>query len=94
MIFGNSRRRTCVLFRRLKIVTSGPAIWTGTTIASDLSAIIPAPSYTFIRLPVTVMRPSGKMTSILPSRTELMIARSENGLSGSRAMVRTNFRNG
>ena len=40
------------------------------------------------------MRPSGKITSELPSRTALMMARSENGLSGSSAMVRTNLRNG
>src|ERR1700733_14726069 len=40
------------------------------------------------------MRPSGKITSMLPSFTALMMARSENGLSGSSAMVRTNFING
>jgi hypothetical protein len=44
VIFGNRRRRTCVLLSRLKIVTSGPSMRTGTTIASDLSAIIAAPS--------------------------------------------------
>ena len=40
VIFGNSRRRTCVRLSRLKIVASGPSMCTGTTIASDLSAII------------------------------------------------------
>src|SRR5262249_62244514 len=40
------------------------------------------------------MRPSGKMTSMSPPRTALMIARSENGLSGSSAMVRAKLRNG
>ena len=67
---------------------------TGTTMASDLSAIRPAPSYTFIRLPVTVMRPSGKMTSVSPSRTALMIVRVAIGLSGSSARVRVILRNG
>ena len=94
VIFGNSRRRTCVLFSRLKMVASGPSMWTGTTIASDLSAIIAGAIVDFHQAAGHGDAAFGKMTSMLPSRTALMIARSENGLSGSSAMVRTNLRNG
>jgi len=55
--------------RREKIVASSPSIRTGTTIAPDFSAISAAPSYTFIRRPVTVMRPSGKITRVSPFLT-------------------------
>ncbi len=44
LIFGNQRRRTCASVRREKMVFSGPSMRTGTTIASDLSAIMAAPS--------------------------------------------------
>jgi hypothetical protein len=44
VIFGNNRRRTCAFESRLKMVASGPSMRTGTTIASDLSAIKAAPS--------------------------------------------------
>ena len=42
--FGNRRRRTCTAVSRLNGVRSGPSMRTGTTIASDLSAIMAAPS--------------------------------------------------
>ena len=67
---------------------------TGTTMASDLSAISPAPSYTFIRLPVTVMRPSGKMTRLLPALTSWIRARVASGLVGSSGKARPKRRNG
>ncbi len=67
---------------------------TGITMASDLSAIRPAPSYTFIRLPVTVMRPSGKITNGSPALTMLTSERIKIGLSGSSGTACANRRKG
>jgi len=67
---------------------------TGITVASDLSAIRPAPSYTFIRLPVTVSRPSGKITSESPALTALIRVRVASGLVGSSGTARPKRRNG
>ena len=39
-----------------------------------VGATMPGPSNTFISAPVRVMRPSGKITSVRPSRTALTIA--------------------
>ena len=91
---GNHLRRTWLRDSRLNGVCSGPSSRTGTTIASALSAIRPTPSYTFIRLPVTVMRPSGKITSASPSFTRLISVRIAIGLLGSSAIARVKRRNG
>jgi hypothetical protein len=56
---------------------------TGTTTASALSAIIAVPSYTFMIDPVTVMRPSGKITTGSPDATSLIRSRAASGFEGS-----------
>jgi len=62
--------------------------------APDLSATMPAPSYTFIRVPVLVMRPSGHTTSLPPSFTARTMALALNGLAGFTGKCRTAARNG
>ncbi len=67
---------------------------TGMIGASALSATMPGPSNTFISAPVTVMRPSGKITSVRPSRTVLTIALADSGLVGSTGKASNSGRNG
>ena len=67
---------------------------TGTIGASALSATMPGPSNTFISAPVTVIRPSGKMTSVRPSCTALTIALADIGLVGSTGKASNRPRNG
>ena len=90
---GNKRRGTSPL-RREKRENCRPSICTGTKTAPALSATMPAPSYTFIRAPVIVMRPSGNTTSVSPSRTTFTIVLVLNGLAGSTVKNFTAARNG
>src|SRR5688500_5125937 len=80
-ILGKLRSRTLPRSRE-KGEYWAPSIRTGTIGASDLSATIPGPSNTFIRAPVTVIRPSGKMTKVRPSFTARTIALADIGLVG------------
>ena len=52
------------------------------------------PSYTFIRPPVVVRRPSGKMMHERPAATARIMARMECGLAGSTGRASTSERNG
>ncbi len=90
---GKGRRRTLPPMR-LNGVYCAPSMRTGTIGASALSATMPGPSNTFISAPVTVIRPSGKITSVRPSRTALTIALAAIGLSGSTGKASNMPRNG
>ncbi len=68
-----------------------PSIRTGMIGASALSATMPGPSKIFISAPVTVMRPSGKITSVLPSFTARTIALADIGLVGSTGKARNSL---
>ena len=48
--------------------------------ASALSATMPGPGKLFISAPVTVIRPSGNITTVRPSRTALIMALAARGL--------------
>ena len=54
-------------------------------VAPVLAATKPGPSYTFIKLPVKVMRPSGKITTFSPFSSNLMTFFIAKGLLGSTA---------
>ena len=80
--------------RRENGVNSAPSMRTGRSAAFVRSAMTAGPSYTFIKDPVVVMRPSGKMTQAEPASTARIIARMESGFVGSTGSALTNARNG
>ena len=92
-IFGNIRSRTLPRNRENGVYCA-PSMRTGTIGASALSAIMPGPSNTFISAPVTVIRPSGKITSVRSSRTALTIALAAIGFVGSTGKASNMPRNG
>ncbi len=67
---------------------------TGRIAASALSAIMAVPSYTFMMEPVTVMRPSGKITIVSPPLTALTSVRAASGRVGSSRYALIALRNG
>jgi hypothetical protein len=75
-------------------VNCKPSMRIGTTVAPARSAIMPAPSYTFISEPVVVSRPSGNTTSFSPSFTARTMVLVLNGFAGSTANERTAASNG
>ena len=81
-IFGNQRILTLPESRENGLYWA-PSRRTGTSGASALSATMPGPSKIFISAPVTVMRPSGKITRVSPPLTTLIRVRVDSGLVGS-----------
>ena len=90
LIFGKVRKWTFPR-RRENGEYWAPSIRTGTIGASAFSATSPGPSKIFISAPVTVIRPSGKITNVLPSRTALTIALVDIGLVGSTGKARNSL---
>ena len=91
---GNQRTR-CLAPMWLSRENCNPSTATGRILACALSATRPAPSKTFIRAPVFVSRPSGKIISFLPSsRTASTMRFNENGAWTSTGNTSTAAMNG
>ena len=90
---GKVRRRS-LCFMWDKGVYSVPSTRTGMMGASAFSATRAAPANTFIMAPVTVMRPSGKITRVRPSFTARTICLIASGLVVSTGKTSTKGRMG
>ena len=72
-------------------VNFAPSIAIGSTVAPDLSAMSPGPSYIFIKEPVVVILPSGKITAFLSWERNLTMDFTDKGFAGSMMNKSTNI---